>query len=283
MQAVRNKECMIGSGTLGTVYRATFDESGISVAIKKLQTLGRIADSEEFEAEIGRLANVRHRNLVVMQGFFWSSTMQLLLCEFIPNGSLFLHLHGRKSGQKHLNWKARFRIAIGTARGLAHLHHRHKPPIVHFDLKSSNILLDNDFEPKISDYGLSKLLPSHDTYISRRRFDWALGYVAPELTCQGIPLTEKCDVYSFGIILMELATGRLPIENDAIVVCEYVHSALEQGQGVSCIDPHLQTGSEHGEIMEVLKLGLVCTSQIPSKRPSMAQAVQVLELIQPDL
>lgn len=281
-KALLDKDCMIGSGTLGMVYKATFD-AGISMAVKKLESLGRIKDSEEFEEEIGRLANVKHSNLVVMQGYFWSATMQLLLSDFIPNGSLFFHLHERGAGQEPLNWGRRFQIAIGTARGLAYLHHDCRPQILHFDLKSSNILLDDDFEPHISDYGLSKLLPMLDTYVSSSRFYSALGYVAPELACQSLRLTDKCDVYSFGIILLELATGRRPVEHtdpDVIVLCEYVRVTLEQGHGASCVDPDLRTASE-GEIMQVLKLGLVCTSQTPSKRPSMAEAVQVLESIKP--
>lgn len=281
-KALLDNECIIGNGALGTVYKATFD-AGISMAVKKLETLGRIKNAQDFEEEIGRLANVRHRNLVVMQGFFWSSTMQLLLSDFIPNGNLFSHLHQRRAGQPPLNWQIRFRIATGTARGLAYLHHDFRPPILHYDLKSSNILLDNYFEPHISDYGISKLLPMLDTYVSSRKFHSALGYIAPELACQSIRLTEKCDVYSFGIILLELATGRQPVENaepDVVVLCEHVRSALEQGRGASCIDRDLRSASEN-EIMQVLKLGLVCTSQTPSKRPSMAEVVQVLESIKP--
>eukprot|EP00250_Pteridium_aquilinum_P016241 c23019_g1_i1 orf=293-3079(+) len=280
-KALLDKDCAVGSGTLGTVYKATFD-AGVSMAVKKLETLGRIKNSEEFEEEIGRLANVRHPNVVVMQGYFWSSTMQLLLSDFIPNGSLYDHLHKQDAGLGQLTWRRRFRIALGTARGLAYLHHDCRPPIVHFDLKSSNILLDHDFEPHISDYGLSKLLPMLDTYVTSRRFYSALGYVAPELACQSIRLNEKCDVYSFGVILLELATGRHPVENaeaECVVLCDDVRSALEKGRGPSCIDPDLGTASQI-EVMQVLKLGLVCTSQTPSKRPSMAEVVQVLESIQ---
>eukprot|EP00249_Psilotum_nudum_P011422 c23164_g1_i2 orf=782-2197(+) len=281
-KALLDQECVIGSGALGTVYKATF-EGGVLMAVKKLNTLGRIKSQDEFEQEIGRLGNVKHRNLVIFQGYFWSANMQLLLSDFIPNGSLFSHLHERRAGQTPLNWASRFKVALGTARGLAYLHHDCRPHIVHFDIKSTNILLDYDFEPYISDYGLSKLLPMLDTYISSRKFHTALGYVAPELACQSLRLNEKCDVYSFGVVLLELATGRRPVENaevDVIVLCEYVRSALEQGRGVSCIDPHLRTSPE-SEIMQVLKLGLVCTSQTPSKRPSMAEVVQVLESIKP--
>lgn len=279
-KALLDKDCVIGSGTFGTVYKATFD-AGLSMAVKKLETLGRIQNSEEFEEEIGRLANVRHPNVVVMQGYFWSPTMQLLLSDFISNGSLYNHLHQQDAGFGQLTWRRRFNIALGTARGLTYLHHDCRPQILHLDLKSSNILLDHNFVPHLSDYGLSKLSPVLDTYVTSRRFYSALGYVAPEVACQSIRLSEKCDVYSFGVVLLELATGRHPVENadaDCVLLCDDVRAALERGRGSSCIDPDLGPASQI-EVMQVLKLGLVCTSQTPSKRPSMAEVVQVLESI----
>ncbi|KAI5082418.1 hypothetical protein GOP47_0002161 [Adiantum capillus-veneris] len=280
-KALLDKDCVVGSGTLGTVYKATF-EAGVSMAVKKLETLGRIKNSEEFEEEIGRLANVRHPNVVAMQGYFWSPTMQLLLSDYIANGSLYDHLHQQDAGYGQLTWKRRFNIALGTARGLTYLHHDCRPQVLHLDLKSSNILLDHDFVPHLSDYGLSKLSPVLDTYVTSRRFYSALGYVAPEVACQSIRLSEKCDVYSFGVVLLELATGRYPVENaeaDCILLCDAVRSALERGRGPTCIDPDLGPAAQL-EVMQVLKLGLVCTSQTPSKRPSMAEVVQVLESIQ---
>lgn len=279
-KALLDKDRVIGSGTLGTVYKVNFD-AGVVMAVKKLETLGRIKNQVEFEEEIGRLANVRHPNLVAMQGYFWSSTTQLLLSDFVPNGSLYNHLHEQDAGLGQLTWKRRFKIALGTAQGLAYLHHDLRPPIVHFDLKSSNILLDHNFKPQLSDFGISKLLPVLDTYVTSRRFYSALGYMAPELACQSIQLSEKCDVYSFGVILLELATGRHPVENaeaECIVLCDDVRSGLERGRGPTCIDPDLGTASQT-EVMQVLKLGLVCTSQTPSKRPSMAEVVQVLESV----
>ncbi|KAH7416153.1 hypothetical protein KP509_14G078000 [Ceratopteris richardii] len=279
-KALLDKDSVIGSGTLGTVFKTTFD-TGISMAVKKLETLGRIKNSEEFEEEIGRLANVKHPNIVTMQGYFWSPTMQLLLSDYIPNGSLYNHLHQQDAGFGQLSWKRRFEIALGTAHGLTYLHHDCTPQILHFDLKSSNILLDHNFVPYLSDYGLSKFSPMLDTYVTSRRFYSTLGYVAPEVACQSFRLSDKCDVYSFGVVLLELATGRHPVENsdsNCILLCDAVRSALERGRGYSCIDPQLGSAPQ-SEIMQVLKLGLVCTSQMPSKRPSMAEVMQVLESI----
>ncbi|CAM6091106.1 unnamed protein product [Calypogeia fissa] len=282
-KALLDRDCMIGKGSLGTVYKATF-EGGQSIAVKKLDTLGRIKNQDDFEHEMGLLGNLKpHPNLVPLQGYYWSSAMQLLLTDFVANDSLFHHLHEDRSAHTSLTWRRRFMIALGTARGLAYLHHDCKPPIFHFNLKVSNILLDENFEPRVTDYGLGKLLPMLDTYISSRKFHTTLGYVAPELACQSLRLTEKCDVYSFGMVLLELVTGRQPVEsfeNSVIVLGEFVRTALEQGGRVtSCIDPRLD-GVAESEIMQVIKLGLICTSQNPSKRPTMAEVVQVLESIQ---
>lgn len=281
-KALLDRDCMIGKGSLGTVYKATF-EGGQSIAVKKLDTLGRIKNQDDFEHEMGSLGHLKpHPNLVPLQGYYWSSAMQLLLTDFIPNDSLFDHLHEQTGPHAPLTWRRRFRIALGTARGLAYLHHDCRPPIFHFNLKVSNILIDDNFEPHVSDYGLGKLLPMLDTYISSRKFHTTLGYVAPELACQSLRLTEKCDVYSFGMVLLELVTGRQPVEsfeNRVIVLGEFVRTCLEHGGRVStCIDPRLDAVAE-SEIMQVLKLGLICTSQNPSKRPTMAEVVQVLESI----
>ncbi|XP_057850905.2 probable LRR receptor-like serine/threonine-protein kinase At1g12460 isoform X1 [Cryptomeria japonica] len=287
-KALLDKKCLIGGGAIGTVYKASFD-GGLTIAVKKLEILGRIKVQEEFEQEIGRLGNLRHPNLAALQGYYWSSTMQLILSDFIPNGNLYHHLHERHPGQSPLCWGRRFKIALGTAKALAYLHHDCKPPILHFDIKSTNILVDDDFEPHLSDYGLGKLLPMLDSYISAsRKFHTAVGYVAPELACQSLSsslLTEKCDVYSFGVILLELITGRRPVESpdsEVIILCEYVRSSLERGDGAACIDPNLLQQPDN-EIMQVLKLGLICTAQTPSRRPSMAEVVQVLESIKPNL
>ncbi|KAL9438682.1 hypothetical protein AB3S75_024368 [Citrus x aurantiifolia] len=286
-KALLDKECLIGGGSIGSVYRASF-EGGVSIAVKKLETLGRIRNQEEFELEIGRLSNIRHFNLVAFQGYYWSSTMQLILSEFVPKGNLYDNLHGVNYpgtstggiGNPELHWSRRFHIALGTARALSYLHHDCKPPILHLNLKSTNILLDENYEPKLSDYGLAKLLPILDNY-GLTKFHNAVGYVAPELA-QSLRLSDKCDVYSFGVILLELVTGRKPVEspttNEVVVLCEYVRELLERGSASACFDRSLR-GFAENELIQVMKLGLICTSEVPSRRPSMAEVVQVLESI----
>lgn len=286
-RALIDKECLVGGGSIGTVYKANF-EGGISIAVKKLETLGRIRNQEEFEQDIGRLGNLQHPNLVAFQGYYWSSSMQLVLSEFISNGNLYDNLHGLDYpgtstgvGNIELNWSRRFQIGLGTARALAYLHHDCQPPILHLNIKSQNILLDKNYNPEVSDYGLWKLLPLLDSY-GLPKIHTAVGYVAPELA-QSLRLSDKCDVYSFGVILLELVTGRKPVEsfgeNDVVVLCEYVRRMIESGSASDCFDRNLRRFIE-SEVIQVMKLGLTCTAESPSRRPSMAEIVQILESIQ---
>ncbi|XP_043717328.1 probable LRR receptor-like serine/threonine-protein kinase At1g12460 [Telopea speciosissima] len=286
-KALLDKDCLIGGGSIGTVYKSSF-EGGVSIAVKKLETLGRIRNQDEFEQEVGRLGTLQHPNLVAFQGYYWSSTMQLILSEFVPNGNLYEHLHGvsfpgtsTSSGRSELYWSRRFQIALGIARALAFLHHDCKPQVLHLNIKSTNILLNERYEAKLSDFGLIKLLPMLGSH-GLTKFHTAVGYVAPELACQSLRFSDKCDVYSFGIILLELVTGRKPVESpvatEVVVLCEYVRGLLEHGAASDCFDRTLR-GFAENELIQVMKLGLICTSEVPSRRPNMAEVVQVLESI----
>ncbi|KAL0694321.1 hypothetical protein Bca4012_061501 [Brassica carinata] len=291
-KALLDKDNIIGMGSIGSVYRASF-EGGVSIAVKKLETLGRIRNQEEFEQELGRLGGLQHQNLSSYQGYYFSSTMQLILSDFVPNGSLYDNLHSRiypgastsHGGNTDLNWHRRFRIALGTAKALSFLHDDCKPAVLHLNVKSTNILLDERYEAKLSDYGLEKFLPVLDSFGSRRtkkKFHNAVGYIAPELAQQSLRASEKCDVYSYGVVLLELVTGRKPVEspsgNHVLILRDYVRDMLETGSASDCFDRRLREFEEN-ELIQVIKLGLLCTSENPLKRPSMAEVVQVLESI----
>ncbi|KAL8552660.1 hypothetical protein ACS0TY_001375 [Phlomoides rotata] len=284
-KALVNKECIIGRGSIGTVYKTTF-EGGIFIAVKKLKTLGRIKNQDEFEQEVGRLGSLHHPNLVPVQGYYWSSNMQLILSQFVSKGNLYDNLHGLDypgtssgSGNRELNWFKRFQIAVGIARALAYLHHDCKPQVLHLNIKSTNILLDEKYTPMLSDYGLGKLLPLLDSY-GFTKIHNSVGYIAPELA-QSSRLSDKCDVYSFGVILLELVSGRKPVEreeNEVVILCEYVRGLIERGTSSSSFDASLR-GFAENELIQVMKLGLICTCESPLRRPSMAEVVQVLESI----
>lgn len=282
-QALLNKQDEIGRGGFGTVYRAVLPD-GNTVAVKKLLVASLVKTREEFEREVNLLGKVSHRNLVTLQGYYWTPQLQLLVCDYVPNGNLYRRLHERREGESPLRWDDRFKIALGAASGLGHLHHR-TPQVIHYDLKSTNILLSHQNEVQISDFGLAKLLPALDSYVMSSKFQSALGYMAPEFACPSLRITEKSDVYGFGVLLLELVTGRRPVEymeDDVVILCDHVRALLEEGRPLSCVDSSMHPVPED-EVLPVIKLGLICTSHVPSNRPSMEEVIQILELIRPIL
>ncbi|KAL0401087.1 UNVERIFIED_CONTAM: putative LRR receptor-like serine/threonine-protein kinase IRK [Sesamum latifolium] len=276
-QSLLNKNCELGRGGFGSVYRTTLKD-GCSIAIKKLTVSSLVKSQEEFEREIKKLGKVRHVNLVALDGYYWTPSLQLLIYEYVPGGNLYKHLHEGSSGN-YLSWNKRFNIILGAAKGLAHLH---QMKVIHYNLKSSNILIDSSGEPKVADYGLARLLPMLDRYVLSSKIQSALGYMAPEFACKTVKITEKCDVYGFGILVLEIVTGKRPVEymeDDVVVLCDMVRGSLEEGKVEECVDDRLQGKFPAEEAIPVMKLGLICTSQVPSNRPDMAEVVNILELI----
>ncbi|KAF6175541.1 hypothetical protein GIB67_023061 [Kingdonia uniflora] len=279
-ESLLSKATEIGKGVFGTVYKTSLGGEGGILAIKMVAS-NIIRYQEDFDKEVRILGQARHLNLMTLQGYYWTPEMQLLISDYASNGSLHSQLHERLASTAPLSWAKRFKIAVGTARGLAHLHHTFRPPIIHYNMKPSNILLDENYNPRISDFGLAKLLTKLDKHTISSRFQSALGYVAPELACQSVRINEKCDVYGYGVMILELITGKRPVEygdDDVVILCDDVRVLLEQGNVLDCVDPYMCEYPEE-EVLPVLKLGLVCTSQIPSSRPSMADVVQILQVI----
>ncbi|XP_021804879.1 probably inactive leucine-rich repeat receptor-like protein kinase At3g28040 [Prunus avium] len=280
-ESLLNKASEIGEGVFGTVYKIPLGAQGRVVAIKKLVTSNIIQCHEDFDREVRILGKARHPNLIALKGYYWTPQMQLLVTEFATNGSLQSKLHERLPSTPPLAWANRFKILLGAAKGLAHLHHSYRPPIIHYNIKPSNILLDENYNPKISDFALVRLLTKIDQHVVSNRFQSALGYVAPELACQSLRVNEKCDVYGFGVLILELVTGRRPVEygeDNVVILTDHVRVLLEQGNVLGCIDLSMGQYPED-EVLPVLKLALVCTSQIPSCRPTMAEVVQIMQII----
>uniref|UniRef100_A0A5B7AKC6 Protein kinase domain-containing protein n=1 Tax=Davidia involucrata TaxID=16924 RepID=A0A5B7AKC6_DAVIN len=275
--ALLNKDCELGRGGFGAVYRTVLGD-GRPVAIKKLTVSSLVKSQEDFEREVKKLGKIRHQNLVALEGYYWTSSLQLLIHEFVSGGSLYKHLH-EGSGGNFLSWNERFNIILGTAKSLAYLHQMN---IIHYNLKSSNILIDDSGEPKVADFGLARLLPMLDRYVLSSKIQSALGYMAPEFACRTVKITEKCDVYGFGVLVLEVVTGKRPVEymeDDVVVLCDMVRGALEEGRVEECIDGRLHGNFPAEEAIPVMKLGLICTSQVPSNRPDMGEVVNILELI----
>lgn len=201
-------DLLLGEGGFGKVYKGMLD--GQTVAIKQLDLNG-LQGIREFVAEVLTLSMADHPNLVKLIGYCAEGDQRLLVYEYMSHGSLEDHLHGRRPNKKHLDWNTRMKIASGAARGLEYLHDKMKSPVIYRDLKGSNILLDEDFNPKLSDFGLAKLGPVGDkTHVSTRVMG-TYGYCAPDYAMTG-QLTFKSDIYSFGVVLLEIITGRKAID-----------------------------------------------------------------------
>ncbi|XP_068645061.1 probable LRR receptor-like serine/threonine-protein kinase IRK [Aristolochia californica] len=276
--ALLNKDCELGRGGFGAVYRTVLGD-GRPVAIKKLTVSSLVKSQEYFEREVKKLGKISYQNLISLEGYYWTPSLQLLIYEFVSGGSLYKHLHENTASSSFLLWQDRFNIILGIAKSLDHLH---KMNVIHYNLKSSNVLIDGSGEPKVGDFGLAKLLPTLDRYVLSSKIQSALGYMAPEFACTTVKITEKCDVYGFGVLVLEIVTGRRPVEymeDDVVVLCDMVRGALEEGRVEECIDPRLRGEFLGEEAVPVMKLGLICTSQVPSNRPDMAEVVNILELI----
>ncbi|CAL4921964.1 unnamed protein product [Urochloa decumbens] len=269
---------IIGQGGFGCVYRGRLD--GAEVAIKKLKMESRQGD-REFRAEVEIISRVHHRNLVSLVGYCIYSDERLLVYEFVPNKTLDSHLHGHNGPP--LDWHQRWKIAVGSARGLAYLHDDCYPKIIHRDVKASNILLDHNFEPKVADFGLAKYQPGDDTHVSTRVMG-TFGYIAPEFLSSG-KLTDKADVFSFGVVLLELITGRLPVQSsqsymdDTLVgwARPLISQIAEDGSLQALIDPRLGSDYDPSIMTRMVECAAAAVRQSAQQRPSMVQILKYLQ------
>ncbi|XP_042503296.1 serine/threonine-protein kinase BRI1-like 2 [Macadamia integrifolia] len=282
---------LIGCGGFGEVFKATLKD-GSSVAIKKLIHLSFQGD-REFTAEMETLGKIKHKNLVPLLGYCKVGEERLLVYEFMEFGSLEDMLHGRTKTREGriLTWEERKKIARGAAKGLCFLHHNCIPHIIHRDMKSSNVLLDNEMEARVSDFGMARLISALDTHLSVSTLAGTPGYVPPEYY-QSFRCTAKGDVYSFGVVLLELLTGRRPTDKEDFGdtnLVGWVKMKVREGKGKEVIDPELLSAIKRGdedeikdakEMLRYLEITMQCVDDFPSKRPNMLQAVAMLrELI----
>ncbi|MQL93244.1 hypothetical protein Taro_025880, partial [Colocasia esculenta] len=268
----------IGRGGFGTVFHGWL-EDGRQVAVKMLSKLSSQGE-KEFRAEVLTLIRVHHRNLVPLLGYCDEKENLALVYEYMAHGCLVDHLKGKESDCNSLSWSARMRIALEAAQGLEYLHSGCKPPIIHRDVKTANILLNQNLEAKIADFGLSKAFINEDhSHISTKTVAGTLGYLDPEyqLTSQ---LNEKSDVYSFGVVLLELITGKPPVFGDTekIHIASWVHqTVLESGDISRITDPNLRGEYDQNSIWKVVEVAISCASASPAQRPTMSQVVTQLK------
>ncbi|XP_059068937.1 probable serine/threonine-protein kinase PBL21 [Cryptomeria japonica] len=266
----------LGQGGFGEVFKGTL-KNGKVVAVKKL-TLGHSARAiSEFESEVKLISNVHHRNLVRLLGCCRQGQERLLIYEYMPNSSLDRILFGKK--RRLLSWKERFNIILGTARGLAYLHEEFHVCIIHRDIKSSNILLDHNFQAKIADFGLARLLPNDKSHVSTR-VAGTLGYTAPEYASHG-QLTEKADTYSFGVVVLEIVSGRKSIDfkqqPDMEYLLQWVRSLYEANNVLEVVENEKEMeGYNEEEVLRVINLALLCIQDSARHRPSMSEVVTTL-------
>ncbi|KAH6765139.1 Leucine-rich receptor-like protein kinase family protein [Perilla frutescens var. frutescens] len=273
-----DEDNLIGSGGTGKVYRLDLKKGCGTVAVKQLWKGNGV---KLMAAEMDILGKIRHRNILKLYACLMKEGSNFLVFEYMPNGNLFQALHREiKAGKPELDWYQRYRIALGAAKGIAYLHHDCSPPIVHRDIKSTNILLDEDYEAKIADFGVARVADQTSPKGSEMScFAGTHGYIAPEMA-YSLKITEKSDVYSFGVVLLELVTGKRPIEEDygdGKDLVYWVSTHLNSRENViRVLDEKAVTEVLQDDAIKVLKIATLCTSKLPNLRPSMKEVIKML-------
>ncbi|KAL1820128.1 hypothetical protein ACET3Z_014997 [Daucus carota] len=275
-------ESIVGEGGFGPVYRGKLEKSGQVVAIKKLNEKG-VQGDKEFLVEILMLSLLRHPNLVNLIGYCAEGDQRLVVYEFLPLGSLDSHLHDLEPDMEPLNWDTRMRIAYGAAKGLDYLHNDAKPQVIYRDLKSSNILLGEEYHPKLSDFGLAKFGPCDgNTHVSTRVMG-THGYCAPEYGISG-KLTKRSDVFSFGVVLLEIITGRKALDTtqprERQLIVQWALPLLRDRRDfVKLADPRLKGQFPRSSVRRAVEVALMCVQEESRARPGMREVVQALDYL----
>ncbi|XP_043718494.1 MDIS1-interacting receptor like kinase 1-like [Telopea speciosissima] len=281
---------VIGMGATGTVYKAEMQRPHTIVAVKKLWRSSG-ADIEEVGTstddilrEVNLLGRLRHRNIVRLLGYIHNDKNVMMVYEFMHNGSLGEALHGKQAGKLLIDWVSRYNVAVGVAHGLAYLHHDCHPLVIHRDVKSNNILLDENLEPRIADFGLAKMMVQKNQTVSMVAGSY--GYIAPEYGYT-LKVDEKSDVYSYGVVLMELLTGKRPLDpefGESVDIVEWVRGKLRNNKELEAtLDSSIGGQCKHiqEEMLLVLRIALLCTTKSPKDRPSMRDVITMLSEAKP--
>ncbi|KAH7286985.1 hypothetical protein KP509_32G031700 [Ceratopteris richardii] len=284
-QATNNfsSDNILGEGGFGQVFKGILKD-GTAVAIKRFG--GRGHGDREFVVEVEMLSRLHHRNLVKLVGYYVSrdSPQHLLCYELIPNGSLEAWLHGPQGSSQPLDWNTRLKIALDAARGLAYLHEDSQPCVIHRDFKASNILLESDFNAKVADFGLAKLAPEGQVNYVATQVMGTFGYVAPEYAMTG-HLLVKSDVYSYGVVLLELLSGRKPVDmsrpSGQENLVTWARPILRDRERIwELVDPRLLDNYPKEDFLQVASIAAACVAPETNQRPDMGEVVQSLRMLQ---
>ncbi|XP_050217046.1 putative serine/threonine-protein kinase [Mercurialis annua] len=276
-------DLIIGDGSFGFVYRATLSD-GVTVAIKKLDP-NAFQGFREFRAEMETLGKLRHPNIVQILGYCASGPDRVLIYEYIEKGNLDQWLHDMSSINEHstklpLSWETRVKVVLGVAKGLAYLHQL-DTPIIHRDIKASNVLLDMDFEAHIADFGLARAMDGSHSHVSTQ-VAGTMGYMPPEYKDGVTIATMKADVYSFGVLMIEIATGERPnlpvvVDGKEVVLIVWARKMLKQRRHMEILDSKIwKEGLDEENVRKYFSIASMCSDEIGVDRPLMSQVVELL-------
>ncbi|CAN6229703.1 unnamed protein product [Urochloa humidicola] len=274
--ATNNFSDKLGEGGFGPVYKGILPD-GQEIAIKRLSKSSS-QGLEEFKNEVMVLSKLQHRNLVRLFGCCIHGEEKMMLYEYMPNKSLDSFIFN-ESKRLVLGWKLRYKIIQGIGRGLLYLHQDSRLKIIHRDLKASNILLDDDFNPKISDFGMARIFDEHQLQDLTRRIVRTYGYISPEYAMEG-KYSEKSDVFSFGVLILEIVSGRrnscFVDEEWSMNLLGYAWTLWKEGSVSELIDPLMGTTYTYDEVCRCIQVGLLCVQELPAERPTMPLVLRML-------
>ncbi|KAF3676439.1 BRASSINOSTEROID INSENSITIVE 1-associated receptor kinase 1 [Capsicum annuum] len=271
---------ILGRGGFGKVYKGRLADGSL-VAVKRLKEERTPGGELQFQTEVEMISMAVHRNLLRLRGFCMTPTERLLVYPYMANGSVASCLRERPPSEPPLDWPTRKCIALGSARGLSYLHDHCDPKIIHRDVKAANILLDEEFEAVVGDFGLAKLMDYKDTHVTTA-VRGTIGHIAPEYLSTG-KSSEKTDVFGYGIMLLELITGQRAFDlarlanDDDVMLLDWVKGLLKEKKLEMLVDPDLQNKYVEAEVEQLIQVALLCTQSNPMDRPKMSEVVRMLE------
>ncbi|KAL8089310.1 hypothetical protein AgCh_038931 [Apium graveolens] len=275
-----SRKNFVGKGGFCEVYKGRLPD-GTLVAVKRLKEERTQGGELQFQTEVEMISMAVHRNLLRLRGFCTTPTERLLVYPYMSNGSVASCLRERNESQPPLDWPVRRRIALGSARGLAYLHDHCDPKIIHRDVKAANILLDEEFEAVVGDFGMSKLMDYRNTHITTA-VRGTIGHIAPEYLSTG-KSSEKTDCYGYGVMLLELITGQKAFDlarlanDDDVMLLDWVKGLLKDKKLELLVDEDLQGSYVDEQVEELIQVALLCTQNSPTERPKMTEVVKMLE------